>query len=301
MVLTMSDAPDPKPKLTRSQRRRRSILRALQALIRTRLTTGIVTILPVVITIWLIRLIYTIVQGTSQWVVEQYLLSEAGKPLLEAWKFDFDTFEAISQNRANLGMTTSGEQLVPLLPVYVQWGIPVVAILLTLLALYMIGFISAHYIGRRFVEGFESFFDRLPLIKTVYRGIKQVLSSLSGDQKESYQRVALIPFPQERMRCVGFITSIFKDSLTQEELATVFIPTTPNPTTGYLQILRRKELVELDWNVEDAVRTIMSGGIIRPNFLTIVPTKDMGNYPRPAMTMPEPDAHSRSKSDEQPD
>lgn len=278
----MSDLPPPPEKPTPSERPQSSILRALQALIRTRLSTGLITILPVVITLWLVQLLFGLAKGTSQRVVEWYLLSDAGRPMLQAWNFDFETFEAIRENRANIGMPTSGEQFIPLLPIYVQWGIPLVAILLTLVVLYVIGFVSAHYIGKRVVEAVEAFFDRLPLIKTVYRGLKQVLSSLSGDQKQNFQRVALIPFPQEKMRCVGFITAIFKDSLTQEELATVFIPTTPNPTTGYLQILRRKELVELDWNVEEAVRTIMSGGIIRPEFLTIVPTKDMDQYPRPA-------------------
>jgi uncharacterized membrane protein len=72
------------------------------------------------------------------------------------------------------------------------------------------------------------------------------------------------------MRCIGFITAMFKDSVSGDELCTVFIPTTPNPTTGYLQVLKRSDLIELDWSVEEAVQTIMSGGILRPEFLTIV-------------------------------
>jgi uncharacterized membrane protein len=97
------------------------------------------------------------------------------------------------------------------------------------------------------------------------------LSTFAGEQSQEFQRAALVPFPQEKMRCVGFITAIFHDSTTGEELASVFIPTTPNPTTGYLQILKRKDLVELDWSVEDAVRMIMSGGILRPDFVTMIP------------------------------
>jgi uncharacterized membrane protein len=130
---------------------------------------------------------------------------------------------------------------------------------------------AANIVGRRTIDLFESFVDRVPLVKTVYRALKQILATFAGEQSQEFQRAALVPFPQEKMRSVGFITAIFKDSITGEELAAVFIPTTPNPTTGYLQILKRKELVELDWSVEDAVRTIMSGGILRPDFLTIVP------------------------------
>jgi len=88
------------------------------------------------------------------------------------------------------------------------------------------------------------------------------------------------------MRSVGFITATFKDSLSGEELAAVFVPTTPNPTTGYLQILKRSDLVELDWSVEDAVRTIMSGGILRPDFLTIIPTSQRAGPSNPPAARP---------------
>jgi uncharacterized membrane protein len=161
---------------------------------------------------------------------------------------------------------------------YVQWTVPIVAVLLTFGVLYVIGLFTANYFGRRLINLFEQFVERVPMVKTIYRAIKQILGSFHGDQTRNFQRVALIPFPQEKMRCVGFITATFFDSVTKDELATVFIPTTPNPTTGYLQVVRRSELTELDWSVEDAVRTIMSGGILRPDYLTIVPAKDMHKY-----------------------
>lgn len=85
---------------------------------------------------------------------------------------------------------------------------------------------------------------RVPLVKTVYHALKQIFSSFAGDQTQNFQRVALVPFPQDRMRSVGFVTNVFKDSVTGEELCTVFIATTPNPTTGYLQIVRRCEITE---------------------------------------------------------
>jgi uncharacterized membrane protein len=110
-------------------------------------------------------------------------------------------------------------------------------------------------------------------VKTVYHAMKQILSSFAGDQTQNFQRVALIPFPQDRMRSIGFVTNVFRDSITGEELCCVFIATTPNPTTGYLQIVRRSEITELDWSVEDAIRTVMSGGILKPDFLTIVPNQ----------------------------
>jgi len=103
--------------------------------------------------------------------------------------------------------------------------------------------------------------------------MKQILVSFSGDQTQNFHRVALIPFPQDRMRSVGFVTNVFTDSVTGEELCMVFIATTPNPTTGYLQIVRRSEITELDWSVEEAIRTVMSAGILKPDFLTMVPNE----------------------------
>jgi uncharacterized membrane protein len=242
-------------------------------------TAGVVTILPIVITLWIIRVVFNLIRESSQWVVEAYLLhTDTGRFLLESWNFNFDQWNRIIRETQERGLSPTSEQFAALLPTYVQWTVPIIAVLLTFGVLYVIGLFTANYFGRRLLNLFEQFVERVPMVKTIYRAIKQILASFSRDQSQNFQRVALIPFPQERMRCVGFITAIFTDSVTKEELATVFIPTTPNPTTGYLQILRRGELTELDWSVEDAVRTIMSGGILRPDFLTIVPTKDMHKY-----------------------
>jgi uncharacterized membrane protein len=141
--------------------------------------------------------------------------------------------------------------------------------------LYIIGLFAANLVGRRVLEILDRTVERVPLVKTVYRSIKQMLSTLTSDQTQNFQRVALVPFPQEKMRCVGFITNIFTDSVTGEELCSVFIPTTPNPTTGYLQILKRGDITEMNCTVEDGFRTIMSAGILKPDFLTILSNKEL--------------------------
>lgn len=246
------------------------VLRALQRLIRTRITAGVITIIPIVVTVWLVRLVFGLIRSSSQWLVEAFLLSKYGRPFLESWNFDFEEWERIKEARAALGMDIEARIFIEQLPAHVQWTIPIVAVGLTIFVLYLIGLLTANLIGRRLINSAESLVERVPIIKTIYKGMKQILQSFSGDQTQKFQRVALIPFPQERMRCVGFITSIFRDSLTGEELATVFIATTPNPTTGYLQVLRRRELVELNWSVDEAIRVIISGGILRPEFLTLV-------------------------------
>lgn len=295
----MADSPQTPPPARGSSR----VGATLRALFRARITAGILVVLPLYVTILLIRFVFDLMRDSSLWVVHLYLRSTPpGRSLLNQWTVeppvgydawwrahpehrpDLDTGLITVQDRLayleeRAGRAADMEEFFGLLPDPIQWATAIVAVLLTVLILYTVGLFAANMIGRRVIDTFEGLLDRVPLVKTVYRASKQILATFTGDPTQDFQRVALIPFPQERMRCVGFITAIFRDSLTNEELATVFIPTTPNPTTGYLQILRRAELVELDWSVEDAVRTIMSGGILRPDFLTIVPKAEQKNLP----------------------
>lgn len=276
---------------SRPQRRKSRVTATLKALLRTRVTAGLLVVLPIYVTILLIKWVFSVMRDSSLWVVEAYLRSPLGSGWLHdwlvvkpaeynAWSHADSKWQKVSRIPVaeklafledRLGHQLDTEAFFGMLPYAIEWVASIVAVLLTIVILYAIGLFAANLLGRRVINTFESILDRVPLVKTVYRSSKQILATFAGEQSSEFQRAALIPFPQEKMRSVGFITSIFKDSVTGEELATVFIPTTPNPTTGYLQILKRKELVELDWSVEDAVRTIMSGGILRPDYLTIVP------------------------------
>ncbi|MGD8453689.1 MAG: DUF502 domain-containing protein [Phycisphaerae bacterium] len=277
----------------------------VKRLIRTRISAGVITVLPLLVTLWVVRLIFQWMRDSSLWVVELYLRSWMGQPLLDSWQVparltaQSPTAEQILGNTSaqlaaaqttlisvteklqlleeRLGRPVDMEEFFEILPATVQWGTAIFSVLLTVFFLYAVGLFAANLVGRRVIQTFEQVLERVPLIKTIYRGLKQILASFSGDQTQSFQRVALVPFPQERMRCVAFVTNTFRDSETGEELCSVFIATTPNPTTGYLQILKRSEITELDWSVEEAIRTIMSGGILKPDYLTIVPNKQL--YP----------------------
>ena len=277
--------PRPHPRPPRSG----PIWSTLRRLIRARVTAGVLVVLPVYVTILLVSFVFGMMRDSSIWVVDWYLRSPAGSRILDDWRvplLDSATGEPVIQNgvvltqtlteklarlQERLGHSPVLDEFYRILPTTLQWGVSVFSVLLTILLLYAIGLFTANFFGRRIIYALEALVDRVPLVKTVYRSSKQILTTLAGGETNNFQRVALVPFPQEKMRCVGFITSTFRDAVTGDELATVFIPTTPNPTTGYLQIVRRDDLVELDWSVEDAVRTIMSGGILRPDFITMVP------------------------------
>ena len=274
----------------RNKRKRSRIGMAIQRLVRTRLTTGIITILPVLITVWVVQLIFVWMRDASRWVIKALLLagtpadSADAPPMLAQLGFDWAKW----QHLESLGLPHRQEQFFELMPWHVQWGIAFFSVAVTIFFLYVVGLFAANIFGRRAIESLEQLVDRVPLIKTVYRGLKQILASFTSDSAQSFRRAALVPFPQEKMRCVGFITNTFKDSHTGEELCSVFIATTPNPTTGYLQILKRADITELPWTVEESIRCVMSGGILKPDFLTMVPNKDLPEDQRITDPLPEP-------------
>ena len=292
----------------------------IKALVRTRITAGVIVVLPIYVTFLLIKWIFGVMRDSSLWVVEFFLRSQLGKPLLDAWKVPMRAAAESTTPGSNIAVGPTTEHLVradkmlitvtdklsllearldrpvnleeffQILPEPVQIGTAIFSVLLTIFLLYIIGLFAANLVGRRTLEILDRIVERVPLVKTVYRSIKQMLSTLTGDQSQSFQRVALVPFPHEKMRCVGFITNIFTDSVTGDELCSVFIPTTPNPTTGYLQILKRGDITEMDCTVEDGFRTIMSAGILKPEFLTILPNKELPPELRTALpTSPPPD------------
>jgi uncharacterized membrane protein len=232
----------------------------LRALIRTRLTAGIITILPILVTLWVVRLVFGWMRDASGWAVKGFLLSPAGKPYLEQLHFDFDRWERL----ADLGLLVRQQQFFELMPPHIQWTIAIFSVFLTIFFLYLVGLLAANIFGKRLIHWLEQLVDRVPLIKTVYRGLKQILANFSADQTQNFQRVAMIPFLAPGVYSLGFVTNIFKDAQSGEEYVTVFYATTPNPTTGFVLIMKRSDIVELDWSVEEAVKVIISGGILMP-------------------------------------
>jgi len=234
---------------------RSRVLGTLRALIRTRITAGLLTVLPIVVTIWLVRVIFGWLRDASIWVVNYFLLSSWGRELLAEWGVP-------EQALLERGLAA--------LPLRLQWGVSIFSVLLTFFLLYLIGLFGANVIGRRMIYWLEQIVERLPFVKTIYRTLKQVLGLFGPEKKPGFQRVALVPFPNELTRSIAFITNTFRDSLSGEELCTCFIASTPNPTTGFVFVVRRKDVIEVDWPVEDAVKAVMSGGILTPPYVTML-------------------------------
>jgi uncharacterized membrane protein len=148
--------------------------------------------------------------------------------------------------------------------VQAPWFQSALAVLLTLLAFYLLGWAVTRVVGRRALAFFDGVIERIPLVQKVYSATKQLMNAIQ-QKPEGAQRVVLIEFPSPEMKAVGFVMRILTDDNTGEELAAVYVPTTPNPTSGYLEIVPVSSLVQTDWSMDEAMTFIISGGAVAPD------------------------------------
>jgi uncharacterized membrane protein len=125
--------------------------------------------------------------------------------------------------------------------------------------IYLVGLIASNFIGRRVIRFGESLLGRVPVVRPLYSGIKQVLESFSSPSKTGFMQVVLIEYPRKGIKAIGFITNEMTDSSGQK-LINVFIPTAPNPTTGFLQIVKEEEITRTRLSVDDAIKMVVSAG-----------------------------------------
>ncbi|WP_426271115.1 DUF502 domain-containing protein [Dyella kyungheensis] len=150
------------------------------------------------------------------------------------------------------------------------WITFVIALLLTLGVLYILGALANRVIGQRLIDGFDALLARIPLVQTIYGGTKKLMAVLQ--QKPSgVQRVVLVEFPRKGMKVVGFVTRVMTEEGTGRGMAAVYIPTTPNPTGGYLEVVAVDELTPTDWTMDQAMAFIISGGAVAPDTLPASP------------------------------
>jgi uncharacterized membrane protein len=148
--------------------------------------------------------------------------------------------------------------------------IPGLGILLTLLVILFLGWLSTGIVGRRIIDSVEAFIRRIPVARSVYGATKGVLEALSRDQADAFKRVVLIEYPRLGTYGIGFVTggpARWSASPHDMELVPVFVPTTPNPTSGYLLLVPPREIIECPVTVEEGIRMVVSGGILQPELI----------------------------------
>lgn len=153
---------------------------------------------------------------------------------------------------------------------YLPWRVPGTGLIIAFLGLTLLGFLAANLVGRTLVEMGESLLDRMPLVRSIYKGLKQVFETLFSESGSSFRKVGLIEFPSPGMWSLVFLSQSPSAHVSERlpaeagEHLSVFMPCTPNPTTGFFFYVPRERIIELDIPVEAAAKLIMSAGMIQP-------------------------------------
>lgn len=193
-------------------------------------------------------------------------------------------------------------QIVPLIPdrfnpdfyvrdyLGVPIGVPGLGLLVLVVTLTLIGWLTAGILGRWLVNTGEAILHRMPVIRTVYGATKQILETVLAKQSQAFRKPVLVEYPRRGLWAIAFLTSDTRgevlEKLENGRMINVFLPTTPNPTSGFLLFVPAADVVELDMTVEEAVKLVISAGIVAPSDL---PTKNGARPEREpkANTMPE--------------
>ena len=150
---------------------------------------------------------------------------------------------------------------------YLQIHIPGLGLILVVILVFVVGLLTRNIIGRKIVHLGENIVDRIPLVRVLYTGVKQLLEPLFLQKTNGFKRVALIEYPRRGVHVIGFVTGESKGEVqnkTSKNMMNVFVPTTPNPTSGFYILIPEDEVVYLNMSVEDAFKLIISGGIVSP-------------------------------------
>jgi len=139
--------------------------------------------------------------------------------------------------------------------------VTILSVIILVFIVYLFGVLATYSFGRKIVKVTEALLLKIPLLKTVFSASKTAISALSLNREASFHSVVFIEFPKEGYWALGFVTGITSDK-DGEEYLRVFMPTTPNPTTGFFMIIKQKDVVKTDISVEDALQSILTGGIL---------------------------------------
>lgn len=160
---------------------------------------------------------------------------------------------------------------------YLPFAVPGFGLIVALLMITLIGFLAANIIGRSIVHFGEGLLGRMPLVRGVYRTIKQILETVLSNEKEMFRTVGMVEYPRKGVWSLVFVGSEKDTEINarldkpDDRLIPVFMPCTPNPTTGFLMYVYRSEIVLLDMTIEDGAKLIVSAGLVAPAYRPVDP------------------------------
>jgi len=194
--------------------------------------TGLVILLPLAVTIVIVVFIINFLTQPFIGFFEKFLVDEP-------W---FTKYEAL-----------------------IHFGLQVLLLITLFFATVLLGVLARLVIFKSFLSIYDYLLHRIPVIKTVYKATQQVIKTILGSKSDSFKQVVLVPFPTHGSWCIGLISSSAPKSCMaaiDDSLITVFVPTTPNPTSGFLMMYKKSEITYIDMKIEDAFKYIISCGVI---------------------------------------
>lgn len=149
---------------------------------------------------------------------------------------------------------------------YLPFAIPGLGVVIVIVALIVLGAFTTGYLGRLFVRIWERMWEKIPFVSGIYSTFKQLFETVFSKKSNAFRQVVLVEFPRKDVWTVAFVTSdvpyALSNALNDNELISVYVPTTPNPTSGYWGMYRRQEVIPLDISVEDGLKMVISLGIV---------------------------------------
>ncbi|MBW8808127.1 MAG: DUF502 domain-containing protein [Lysobacter sp.] len=195
--------------------------------------TGLLTLLPIWLTWVVVKFVFVLLSDTSRPLIGPLLNNLAtASPQALGWLND-------------------------------QWVQTAIALVATVGVILLSGAMARRVVGQTVLRWFEAMIKRIPLASTIYGSARQLLDILQT-KPDGTQRVVLVDFPHNQMKSIGFVTKVMREEGTGRELAAVYVPTTPNPTSGYLEIVPVELITPTDWTVDQAMSFIISGGAVSP-------------------------------------
>lgn len=225
----------------------RLLLRPVTAF-RNNFLAGLVVVGPIVITVWMI---WSFVGWIDSWVmpfVPGYYHPDA---LINRWFGQSPWFIAIFGENVHVNVRGVG-------------------VVFFLVFTSLVGWMAKGFIGRSFVAWGERIVARVPIVRSLYNGVKQIAETIFAQQESKFDTACLVEYPREGIWAIGFISTHAKGEIdtripVKEPVISVFLPTTPNPTSGFLLFVPRHSVIELDMSVEDAAKLVISAGLVYPN------------------------------------
>jgi len=202
----------------------------LFALLRASFLTGLIVIAPVGLTIWLIWSVIGWIDGV----------------VLPLVPYDFQPEKYIGINLRGIG------------------------VIIFLLFTIVVGWLAKGLLGRSLIRIAENMVQNVPVVRSIYSGVKQIAETVFAQSQRSFEKACLFEYPRKGIWAIGFISTTAKGEVAQRattsgDLISVFVPTTPNPTSGFLLFFPREDIIELDMSVEDAAKLVISAGLVYPN------------------------------------